>query len=101
MGNAAALALLVLGAIVALANLGCVVQNWRLRRKGEDRHVSTIPLLGMAFVLLAFAAQWLSDEPLLSGWMFVAVGLADVSTLVLLCLPIYLIRLRLKAENEG
>ncbi|MBO9663705.1 hypothetical protein [Dokdonella sp.] len=92
--------LLFLAATMAVANLGCVVQSCRLRRSGEARHVSTIPLIGGGWVLLAVAAQWLSDAPPLPGWMFLVVGLADVSTLSLLYLPIHRFRQRLKAERS-
>ncbi|MDI1475563.1 hypothetical protein [Polyangium sp. y55x31] len=79
----------VLGAYVILMNAASVVVNTRNRRRGIDRSVSMVPLVGP---LLACAGLWLASAPL---WSFAIPWLLDIATWgLLVALPTFVREMR-------
>ena len=71
-----AMVLLALGALVVVCNVVCVLMDARNRRRGIDRHVSTIPFVAQICVGLA-AQTSTSGNVQLPAWIFWLVALTD------------------------
>ena len=82
-----ALAILLFAAFIVMMNWGCVIVSMRNRRRGIDRHHSTVPVA--SFILAALAFLIYPDTNKM--WM-VSVPLLDIANWNLLTLPVVLIR---------
>lgn len=79
----AASLLMLFGACVAAMNWGCVIISMRNKRKGIDKHHSTVPLIslvaaGFAYIIYPLEPKgWIGLIPALDlgNWML-AIGLA-------------------------
>jgi hypothetical protein len=91
-----ALALMLLAAYVVVMNWGCVIVSMRNKRRGMDRHHSTVPIV--SYVLVALAS--LICPPPRTVWM-IAVPLLDIANWQLLWLPALLFRERRKKRATG
>src|SRR5262249_12358656 len=74
-------------AYVVVMNWGCLIASWRNKRRGIDRHHSTVPLVSVLFSYLAF----LIYPYALRNWIGV-IPLLDIGNWTLLLLPVVLIR---------
>jgi hypothetical protein len=71
--------LLLFGAYVAIMNWGCVIVNMMNKRKGIDRHHSTVPLITLVSTGLAYMIyplhpkEWIGLIPLvdIGNWTLV------------------------------
>jgi hypothetical protein len=90
------LALMLFAAFVVVMNWGCVIVSMRNKRRGIDRHHSTVPII--SFVLVALAS--LIYPPPLEIWM-IAVPLLDIANWQLPWLPVVLIREWGKKRTAG
>jgi hypothetical protein len=75
------------GVFVVVANYAAVFTNSRNAKRGIDRHVSLVPLIGPGLVTISwlpFAAsiRW-------SGWLIAAVWLLDLGTWVMVHALVY------------
>lgn len=74
-----ALLLLLFAGYMAMMNWGCVIASMRKRRKGIDKHHSTVPLISLILSALAYAVYpftpkgWIGIIPALDigNWMLV------------------------------
>jgi hypothetical protein len=80
--------------IVAM-NWGCVIVSLRNKRRGIDRHHSTVPVV--SFILVAIA-HLIYPKPN-KNWMFI-IPLVDIANWSLLALPIVLFRRSGKTNIE-
>jgi hypothetical protein len=81
------LAILACAAFVVVMNWGCFIVTMRNKRRGIDRHHSTVPMVS---VLLAALAHLIYPRPE-KMWM-IFVPLFDIANWSLLWLPMVLIR---------
>lgn len=81
---------------VVLCNAGCVLASMRNRRLGVDRHHSTVPFVPQILLLLSAMVSPIVPRPLL--W---AIGLSDVGLWELACVPLFLLRQRLRRRRAG
>ncbi len=91
--------ILVLGAVVAVLNWGCVVASHRFHRRGVKRHVSTIPLVPQLCVVTAAIISSRLVHPLLPDWSLWAVAVLDPSLVQVAYYPVFLLRRRLHART--
>ena len=82
-----ALAILVFAAYIVVMNWGCVIVSMRNKRRGIDRHHSTVPIISIILAALAYFIYPRPDKM----WMF-SVPLLDIANWSLLWLPVVLIR---------
>jgi hypothetical protein len=97
------LAILLLAAYVVVMNWGCVIVSMRNRRRGIDRHHSTVPLFSFFLAVVALILYPHPNNKVL--WML-AVPMLDIAhlnlVLFVLLLPVMLIRgLRKKRIAEA
>lgn len=76
---------LLLATYIAVMNWVCAIISIRNKRKGIDRHHSTIPIIT---VLLTFCGMVMC--PFLKGWPML-IPVLDIANLNLLLSPVYLI----------
>lgn len=74
-------------AYVVVMNCACVIVSVQNRRKGIDRHHSTVALVSLILAALAYAAYPYTHK----NWI-VLLPLADIANWTLLWLPVMLIR---------
>jgi hypothetical protein len=82
-----AFAILLFAAYIVFMNWGCVAVSMRNKRRGIDRHHSTVPVVSFILAALAHLIYPRADE----GWM-ITVPLLDIGNWSLLWLPVRLIR---------
>ena len=82
-----ALAILLFAAYIVVMNWGCVIVSMRNKRRGIDRHHSTVPIVSFIFTALAFLIYPRPDKM----WM-ISVPLLDIANWSLLWFPVVLIR---------
>ncbi|MBN1864322.1 MAG: hypothetical protein JW808_05425 [Victivallales bacterium] len=77
---------LLIAAYIVVMNWACVIASWRNRRKGIDKHHSTVPLITlilaglMAYPLYPFATKWwilLIPAMDIGNWMLI-IGVPSV-----------------------
>jgi hypothetical protein len=91
-----AVLLAVVGVYVVALNARCVCVSLRNKRRGVDRHHSTVPLVAQIF--LGFS--WLLS-PIVPQWALWTVALADVSLWTLPYGLFYAFRHRNDSETNG
>lgn len=82
-----AIIILLFAAYIVVMNWGCVIVSSRNRRLGIDRHHSTVPVVTLVLVVLAYLLYPRQDK----SWMIV-IPLLDIANWSLLWLPVMLIR---------
>ena len=82
-----ALAILLFTAYIIVMNWGCAIVSTMNRRRGIDRHYSTVPIVSLVLASLASLVYPGSDKM----WM-ISLPLLDIANWSLLSLPIALIR---------
>ena len=82
-----AIAILLIAAYIVVMNWGCVIVSTRNKRRGIDRHHSTVPIISFVLAALAFAIYPRTDRM----WM-ITIPLLDIANWSLLLLPVVLIR---------
>lgn len=82
-----ALAILVFAAYIVAMNWGCVIVSMRNKRRGIDRHPSTVPVVSFLLAGVAYAIYPRAEKM----WIFL-VPLLDVTNWSLLWLPVVLTR---------
>jgi hypothetical protein len=82
-----ALALLLFAVVVVVMNWSCVITGRRNKRRGIDRHPSTVSLVSLLLTALAYLVYPRPDK----AWM-ISVPLLDIANWYLLWLPVVLIR---------
>lgn len=92
---------LLLGALFAALNWGCVIASYRLYRQGEKRHVSTIPLVPQLCVVVAAVLLSRTASPLLPSWSFWVVALAEPSLFQMAYYPVFVLRRRMRAHPNS
>jgi len=90
-----AIIVLLLAAYIVAMNWGCVIVSIRNKRRGIDRHHSTVPVLSFILVALAHLIYPKVDK----NWMIV-IPLLDVANWSLLTLPLVLFREWRKKDTE-
>jgi hypothetical protein len=90
----ATIVLLFAGHIVAM-NWVCVIVSIRNRRRGIDRHYSTVPVISFILAGVAHITCPKADK----NWMFV-IPVLDIANGSLLMLPFVLLRERRKQNAE-
>jgi hypothetical protein len=90
-----ALIILLFAVYIVAMNWGCVVVSIRNKRRGIDRHHSTVPVV--SFILVAFA-HLIYPKPD-KNWM-IALPLVDIANWSLLALPMVLFRRSGKNNTE-
>jgi len=68
-------------------NWGCVILSLRNKKKGIDRHHSTVPLVSLLLAYFAFGMY----PYLQKSWIGI-IPLLDIGNLTLLWLPVVLVR---------
>lgn len=94
-----AIAILLFGAYIVVMNWGSVIVSTRNKKRGIDRHHSTVPIISFVLAALAYLIYPHPDKM----WM-ISVPLLDVANWSLLLLPVVLIRESRKkriAEQDG
>ena len=81
------IAILLFAAYIVVMNWGCVIVSTRNKRRGIDRHHSTVPVISFVLVALAFGMYPRPDKM----WML-AIPLLDIANWSLLLFPVVLIR---------
>src|ERR1051325_8461610 len=89
-----ALAILVFAAYIVVMNWGCVIVSMRNKRRGIDRHHSTVPIISIILAALAYFIYPRPDKM----WLF-SVPLLDIANWSLLWLPAGLIPEARTKEN--
>ena len=82
-----ALAILLFAAYIVVMNWGCVIVSMRNKRRGIDRHHSTVPVVTFILAALAYTIFPRADN----RWM-ITIPLLDIANWNLLWLPFGLIR---------
>src|SRR5262245_40882574 len=82
-----AFAILLFAAYIVVMNWGCVIVSLRNKKRGIDRHHSTVPVASFILAALAFLIYPGTNKM----WM-VSVPLLDIANWNLLTLPVVLIR---------
>src|ERR1043166_285418 len=90
-----ALAILVFAAYIVVMNWGCVIVSMRNKRRGIDRHHSTVPIISIILAALAHLIYPKPDR----NWMIV-IPLLDIANWSLLALPFVLFREWRKKNTE-
>jgi hypothetical protein len=87
--------LLIIAAYTAAMNWGCVIVSSRNKKRGIDRHHSTVPLVSFLIAVLAGAFYpW--------AWrIVVAIPLLDIGNWVLFLAPFALIGMLLRRKTPG
>ena len=85
--NSLALLLTFFGAYIVVMNYGGVIMTYRNKRRGIDKHYSTVPFVAQIFLLLAALAFSAVPNRWLPQMWLVAIGLADISLWNLFALP--------------
>jgi hypothetical protein len=80
-------AILAVAAFVVVMNWGCVIVSMRNKRRGIDRHHSTVPIVSLLLAALASLIYPRAEKI----WM-ISVPLLDIANWSLLWLPVVLIR---------
>ena len=88
-----AFAILLFAAYIVVMNWGCVIISMRNKRRGIDRHHSTVPVLSFILAALAYSLYPRAD----GRWM-ITVPLLDIANWSLLWLPVGLFR---EWKNKG
>jgi hypothetical protein len=91
-----AIAVLLFAAYVVVINWGCVIVSMRNKRRGIDRHHSTVPIFSFGVTVVAMIIYPRHDRAV---WMF-SVPLVDIANWSLLWLPFGLIRECMKKGTE-
>jgi hypothetical protein len=81
------IAILLISAYIVVMNWGCVIVSTRNKRRGIDRHHSTVPIISFVLAALAFVIYPRADKL----WM-ITIPLLDIANWSLLLLPVVLIR---------
>jgi len=82
-----AIAILLFAACIVVMNWGCVIVSMRNKRRGIDRHHSTVSIVS---IVLAAVAYLVYPQPE-KVWM-ISVPMLDIANWNLLRLPVVLIR---------
>jgi hypothetical protein len=82
-----AIIVLLLAVYVVAMNWGCVIVSIRNKRRGIDRHHSTVPVISFILAALAHVIYPKADK----NWMIV-IPLLDIANWSLLTLPFVLFR---------
>jgi hypothetical protein len=88
-----ATAILLLAAYIVVMNWGCVIVSMSNKRRGIDRHHSTVPIVSFVLAALAYLIHPRPGKM----WM-IFVPLLDIANWSLLWLPVALIR---EARRKG
>jgi len=89
---------LALAACAAVFNWACVIASYRFRRQGVQRHVSTVPIVAQALVVIAAVISARAASPLAPTWLFWLVAFLDPALFSILYLPVFLLRRRFHAQ---
>jgi NADH:ubiquinone oxidoreductase subunit 6 (subunit J) len=90
-----AIVILIFALAIVVMNWGCMIVNRRNKKRGVDRHHSTVPIVSFVLAALAYL---LYPRPVMS-WMF-AIPLLDIANWRLLWLPVALIRQARTKEKD-
>jgi hypothetical protein len=82
-----AIAILLFAGYIVVMNWGCVIISMRNKKRGIDRHHSTVPIVSLVLAALANEIYPWPDKM----WM-ISVPLVDIANWSLLWLPVVLIR---------
>ena len=85
----------ILAIYIVAMNWGCIIVSLNNKKKGIDRHHSTVPLISL--LLSAFAALIYPYDH--KKW-FLLIALCDLSNWSLLCLPIIFIKYKLGSKSK-
>jgi hypothetical protein len=77
-----AIVILIFAVFIVVMNWGCVIGNMRNKRRGIDRHRSTVPIVSLVLVAVAYIMYPRPE----TSWMF-AIPLLDIANWRLLWLP--------------
>jgi hypothetical protein len=69
--------------VVCIGNWCCVLADYRLKRQGSKRHVSTVPLVAQILVVIAALVGRGSNFPI---WIYLIVAFSDPALYLLLSL---------------
>jgi hypothetical protein len=89
-------AILLFAAYVAAMNWGCVITTLRNKRRGIDRHHSTVPLFSFLITVLALMFYPRPDKAV---WML-AVPALDIGNWVIVWAPVGLVLLLIRGSKE-
>ena len=82
-----AIAVLLFAAYIVAMNWSCVIVSSRNKKRGIDRHHSTVPIISFVLAALAFVIYPHTEK----FWM-ITIPLLDIANWSLLLLPFLLIR---------
>jgi len=82
------IAILLSAGLVVVGNWGCVIGSFRNRRRGIDKHHSTVPMVSLVLSLFAYGVYPYSPK----NWMFI-LSLLDPSNWSLLAIPFVFFRM--------
>jgi hypothetical protein len=82
-----AIVILVFALLLVVMNWGCVIVNMRNKKRGDDRHYSTVPIVSLVLAAVAYLLYPRPDK----SWM-IAIPLLNIANWRLLWLPVALIR---------
>ncbi|MCA9233661.1 MAG: hypothetical protein KDA57_23680, partial [Planctomycetales bacterium] len=95
--NIVPVVLLVTAALVVAGNWAAVVWSLRLKSRGIERHISTVPLVAQILAFLAAVVASQSVSPILPAWSYCVVACSDIALYSMLLVPVYLLRSRFRA----
>jgi hypothetical protein len=97
--NIVPVVLLATAALVVAGNWTAVAWSLRLKSRGIERHISTVPLLAQILAFLAAAVASQSVSPILPAWSYWVVTCSDIALYSMLLVPVYLLRSRFRART--
>src|SRR5438445_12451429 len=88
-----AFGILLIAAYIVVMNWGCVIVSMRNKRRGIDRHHSTVPVVSFILTALAYSLYPRAD----ARWM-ITIPMLDIANWSLLWFPVALFR---EWKNKG
>jgi hypothetical protein len=92
----AASVLMLIGAFIAVMNWACVIVSMRNKRKGIDRHHSTLPLISLIAAGLAYFIYPLQPK----GWIGLIPALDLGNWMLVIGLPIAIVQGAFKGKKN-
>jgi hypothetical protein len=92
--NIGAVSFLLLAILASALNWAALVVSVRNKKRGIDRHLSTIPIAAQIFGVAAAVSSHFNPAAVIPSWICLLPALLDVSLCSLAYLPVYLLRRR-------
>ena len=99
MASALVSVFLVVAASIVVSNWWLTIKSRRNVRKGVARHHSMVPLVAQILVLMAAIVERRSGA-VISVLLFWTIALSDLSFWVLLSMPVFVLRRRLRSRKS-